>query len=180
MPLETIIEANRSPAFETEKWRKRCEIAGKMYSILNFCVSSGFPSLKAINCQLQMEVVLCCFLYRYLQIFSFNCASTHWLVRLITFQAQAQFAQTTTPMPAITEGAYQPQFATAGMPHGSECPPSAFHVSLCPLVVFLVSYAAGVSAALRRLEKSRAAVWGHIKDLLSQRIWGGVTEYFWK
>ncbi|XP_047439912.1 syntenin-2 [Mugil cephalus] len=30
-------------------------------------------------------------------------------------KAQAQFAQTTTPMPAITEGTYQPQFTTAGM-----------------------------------------------------------------
>uniref|UniRef100_I3IZL9 Syndecan binding protein (syntenin) 2 n=2 Tax=Oreochromis TaxID=8139 RepID=I3IZL9_ORENI len=36
-------------------------------------------------------------------------------------KAQAQFAQTTTPMPAITEGTYQPQAATAGMPGSSEC-----------------------------------------------------------
>ncbi|KAF3696504.1 Syntenin-1 Melanoma differentiation-associated protein 9 [Channa argus] len=37
-------------------------------------------------------------------------------------KAQAQFAQTTTPMPAITEGTYQPQSATAGMPGSSLYP----------------------------------------------------------
>ncbi|CAI5646596.1 unnamed protein product [Oreochromis niloticus] len=37
-------------------------------------------------------------------------------------KAQAQFAQTTTPMPAITEGTYQPQAATAGMPGSSLYP----------------------------------------------------------
>ncbi|GLD45631.1 syntenin-1-like protein [Lates japonicus] len=37
-------------------------------------------------------------------------------------KAQAQFAQTTTPMPAITEGTYQPQPATAGMPGSSLYP----------------------------------------------------------
>ncbi|CAK6977441.1 syntenin-2 [Scomber scombrus] len=37
-------------------------------------------------------------------------------------KAQAQFAQTTTPMPAITEGTYQPQLATAGMPGSSLYP----------------------------------------------------------
>lgn len=36
------------------------------------------------------------------------------------FQAQAQFAQTTAPMPAITEGTYQPQAAAADMPGPGE------------------------------------------------------------
>ncbi|XP_071391279.1 syntenin-2 [Centroberyx affinis] len=37
-------------------------------------------------------------------------------------KAQAQFAQTTTPMPAITEATYQPQPATVGMPGSSLYP----------------------------------------------------------
>uniref|UniRef100_A0A667ZHK4 Syndecan binding protein (syntenin) 2 n=1 Tax=Myripristis murdjan TaxID=586833 RepID=A0A667ZHK4_9TELE len=37
-------------------------------------------------------------------------------------KAQAQFAQTTTPMPAIAEGTYQPQPATTGMPSSSLYP----------------------------------------------------------
>uniref|UniRef100_A0A146ZNZ2 Syndecan binding protein (syntenin) 2 n=1 Tax=Fundulus heteroclitus TaxID=8078 RepID=A0A146ZNZ2_FUNHE len=37
-------------------------------------------------------------------------------------KAQAQFAQSTAPMPAITEGTYQPQPVTAGMPGSSLYP----------------------------------------------------------
>ncbi|KAK9515730.1 hypothetical protein VZT92_026355 [Zoarces viviparus] len=37
-------------------------------------------------------------------------------------KAQAQFAQTAPPMPAITEGTYQPELATAGMPGSSLYP----------------------------------------------------------
>lgn len=42
-------------------------------------------------------------------------------MRVFALQAQAQFAETTAPMPAITEGTYQPQMAAAGMPSASEC-----------------------------------------------------------
>lgn len=48
-------------------------------------------------------------------------------MRVFALQAQAQFAETTAPMPAITEGTYQPQVAAAGMPSASECFSEFYH-----------------------------------------------------
>lgn len=49
-----------------------------------------------------------------------NCKAKSSILMMPFQQAQAQFAQASTPMPAITEGSYQPQDAPAETPASSE------------------------------------------------------------